>query len=557
MSDQEEQQNNSSIDVGTQTPKESNRKAIARSANLMSVCVMISRITGFARTWAMAFALGATFLSSSYQVANNLPNQLYELVMGGMLVTAFLPVYVSVKRKLGKEAGDEYASNLLTLVIIILGVVSLLGILFPQAIVYTQSFYTDQSEMTVAIMLFQFFAIQTVFYGASSIISGLLNANREYFWSSIAPVFNNLVVIATFILYAVIAPFNSQVALYIIAIGNPLGVFLQMAIQLPALKRNSIRLRLRINLKDPALKDTFKIGAPTILIVIFSFITVSVMNAASYCFADNGPSVIAYARLWYTLPYSFLAIPLTTALFTELSELRADNNIKGVVQTIEDGTSQILFILSPFMLYLIVFAQPLVTLYHTGAFTTENIQQIALFLSALALALPFYGMSAYMQKVFSSLRKMGFFAIANTIASVIQVVLTMAAAAAAQSGLPISLESIAIASAIYYIVVDLIAALYLKHLFSDLSLAHLGKSLAMGLMLGGLGAVVGGLIMFGLTIIFSPLDGSIPQALIYIVIGGLSSLVATFGLALKFKMPEAAMARSFVEAFSQKIMRRH
>lgn len=557
MSDQEEQQNNSSIDVGTQTPKESNRKAIARSANLMSVCVMISRITGFARTWAMAFALGATFLSSSYQVANNLPNQLYELVMGGMLVTAFLPVYVSVKRKLGKEAGNEYASNLLTLVIIILGVVSLLGILFPQAIVYTQSFYTDQSEMTVAIMLFQFFAIQTVFYGASSIISGLLNANREYFWSSIAPVFNNLVVIATFILYAVIAPLNSQVALYIIAIGNPLGVFLQMAIQLPALKRNSIRLRLRINLKDPALKDTFKIGAPTILIVVFSFITVSVMNAASYCFADNGPSVIAYARLWYTLPYSFLAIPLTTALFTELSELRADNNIKGVVQTIEDGTSQILFILSPFMLYLIVFAQPLVTLYHTGAFTTENIQQIALFLSALALALPFYGMSAYMQKVFSSLRKMGFFAIANTIASVIQVVLTMAAAAAAQSGLPISLESIAIASAIYYIVVDLIAALYLKHLFSDLSLAHLGKSLAMGLMLGGLGAVVGGLIMFGLTIIFSPLDGSIPQALIYIVIGGLSSLAATFGLALKFKMPEAAMARSFVEAFSQKIMRRH
>ena len=162
-----------------------------------------------------------------------------------------------------------------------------------------------------------------------------------------------------------------------------------------------------------------------------------------------------------------------------------------------------------------------------------------------------------MQKVFSSLRKMGFFAIANTIASVIQVVLTMAAAAAAQSGLPISLESIAIASAIYYIVVDLIAALYLKHLFSDLSLAHLGKSLAMGLMLGGLGAIVGGLITFGLTIIFSPLDGSIPQALIYIVIGGLSSLAATFGLALKFKMPEAAMARSFVEAFSQKIMRRH
>lgn len=517
---------------------------------------MISRITGFARTWAMAFALGATFLSSSYQVANNLPNQLYELVMGGMLVTAFLPVYVSVKRKLGKDASNDYASNLLTLVVIILGVVSLIGILFPQAIVYTQSFYSDQSEMTVAIMLFQFFAIQTVFYGASSIFSGMLNANREYFWSSIAPVFNNLVVIATFVMYAVVAPYNGELALYIIAIGNPLGVFLQMAIQLPALKRNGIRLRPRINLKDPALKDTFKIGAPTILIVIFSFITVSVMNAASYCFADNGPAVIAYARLWYTLPYSFLAIPLTTALFTELSEMQADNNKEGVVKTIEEGTAQILFILMPFMLYLIVFSQPLVTLYHTGAFTIENISQIALFLSALALALPFYGMSAYMQKVFSSLRKMGSFAIANTIASVIQVILTMGAASAVQAGVGVTMESIALASAIYYVVVDLLSILYLKRHYQTLSLLHLAKSIGLGLVLGCLGAIVGGAIMFGLQFVFSPLNGSIPQALVYVVIGGLASLFVTFGLALKFNVAEAAMARSFVDTFKRKILRR-
>lgn len=77
---------------------------VARSAGIISICVALSRITGFIRTWSMAFALGATFLSSSYQVANNLPNQLYELVMGGMLVTAFLPVYISIKKKAGKEA---------------------------------------------------------------------------------------------------------------------------------------------------------------------------------------------------------------------------------------------------------------------------------------------------------------------------------------------------------------------------------------------------------------------------------------------------------------------
>ena len=239
---------------------ESKASSVGASAALMSVCVLFSRITGFLRTWAMAFALGSSFLSSSYQVANNLPNMLYELVMGGMLVTAFLPVYISVKKKSGTKAGNAYASNLLTLVTIFLGVLSVLCMIFPAQVIYTQTFYSDQSSSALATFFFQYFAIQLVFYGASSIVSGLLNANRDYLWSSIAPVANNVIVIATFLMYAAIAPINSDAALFVIAIGNPLGVFVQMAIQLPALKRNGIRLRPRIDLHDPALRDTLAIG---------------------------------------------------------------------------------------------------------------------------------------------------------------------------------------------------------------------------------------------------------------------------------------------------------
>ena len=145
---------------------ESKASSVGASAVLMSVCVLFSRITGFLRTWAMAFALGSSFLSSSYQVANNLPNMLYELVMGGMLVTAFLPVYISVKKKSGTGAGNAYASNLLTLVTIFLGVLSVLCMVFPAQVIYTQTFYSDQSSSALATFFFQYFAIQLVFYGA-------------------------------------------------------------------------------------------------------------------------------------------------------------------------------------------------------------------------------------------------------------------------------------------------------------------------------------------------------------------------------------------------------
>lgn len=58
--------------------------------------------------------------------------------------------------------------------------------------------------------------------------------------------------------------------------------------------------------------------------MLCSFAIVSVQNAASYNFANIGPSILAYARLWFTLPYSFLAVPITTAMFTELSDMQAE-----------------------------------------------------------------------------------------------------------------------------------------------------------------------------------------------------------------------------------------
>lgn len=534
------------------------------SASMISICVILSRITGFARTWAMAFALGATALSSSYQVANNLPNMLYELVMGGMLVTAFLPIYVSVKRKLGDEHSNEYASNLLTLVVLILGIVSIIGMVFPQTIIYTQSFYSDQDTMGTAILLFQFFAIQTVFYGGSSIFSGLLNANRDYLWSSIAPVFNNLVVISTFIAYAFVAPTHPMEALYIIAIGNPLGVFVQMAIQIPALKRNGIRLKLRVDLRDPYLIDTLKLGIPAALVMVFSFITVSVMNAASYAFADNGPSIIIYARLWYTLPYSFLAIPITTELFTELSHMEAIGDEEGEIVAISSGISQIMFLLIPFMLYLIVFSTPLVTIYHIGAFSSNDIGIIAGYLCALALALPFYGVNAYLQKIFSSIRHMGIFAIIIGFASVVQIVLTMGAVFLFDNGysfsfpttIPITIESIAIASAIFYVISDAISLIYLKAHFGHIGFLRIFISTILGIVLGALGALGGYGVLVLLQTFIAPLSGSIWQALGYVVLSGIVSLIITFGLAAIFKVKEASLINSMVSKVFRRLIHR-
>lgn len=534
-------------------PERGGESDIGSSAALISVCTIVSRITGFIRTWAMAFALGASLLSSSYQVANNLPNMLYELVVGGMLVTAFLPVYVSIKKKLGRDGGNEYASNLLTIVVVFLGALSLLCMAFPGVAIYTQSFFSDQGDMDQATFFFQFFAIQIVFYGASAVVSGLLNANHDYLWSSIAPVANNVIVIATFVAYAFVAPSQPDLALYIIAIGNPLGVFVQMAIQIPALARNGIRLRPRIDLHDPALRETVGIGLPAVGVMVTSCIAVSVQNAASLVFTDAGPSVLLYARLWFTLPYSFLVVPITTTMFTELSEMRAEGDSEGVKRGIVSGTNQILFFTVPFALYLIVFAYPLVSLLHVGAFTMDSVALIAGYLSVLALALPFYGVNTYLQKTFSSLRKMGVFALVNLIAMIVQVAITVGGAALSQQGVPIG--SIAAGEVAFNVLADVCLFVYLRRHLGAFGLGSTARAFAVALALGLAGAAAGYGVLWALESFAGPLSGSLVQSFAYVVAGGVVSLVVTYGLALRLRVPESALIAGLIGKVAGKLRR--
>ena len=171
--------------------------SVARSTALMTVATLGSRATGLIRTWAMAFALGNGLVTSAYQVANNMPNVIYELVAGGLLAAAFLPVYLSQKENLGEEGGNRFANNLLNLAIVVLGILSILATVFAPQVIATQTFtVSETADVTVyAVQFFRIFALQIVFYGIGGILTGLLNANRVYFLPSIAPALNNIIVI--------------------------------------------------------------------------------------------------------------------------------------------------------------------------------------------------------------------------------------------------------------------------------------------------------------------------------------------------------------------------
>ncbi len=519
---------------------------IGGSAALISVCVMISRVTGFIRTWAMGFAMGTTLLSSSYQVACNLPNQLYELVMGGMLVTAFLPVYVSLRKREGQRRANEYASTLLGLVVIVLGAVALLATLFAPQVVYTQMFLNPSGDRELVTYFFRFFAIQLLFYGVSAVVGGLLNAERDYVWSSAAPIANNVVVIAVMFAYVFIGPRNPELGKLLVAVGTPVGVLTQMCIQIPPLARSGIRLRPHIDLHDPALRETLSLGVPTIVVTVASFVTVSVQNASAMAISDAGSSVLFYARQWFTLPYAFLSVPLTTTLFTELSDMAADDDVRGLRTAICGGTRQSLYFMIPFAFYLAVFSVPLVSLFCAGAFTQDSVRMVAGYLAWMAVSLPFYALFMFMQKVFSSLRRMRFYAIVNVVASVIQVVFTLALPLGVGAWQGVGINGIAMAQTLFFLVGDVCCYVYLRREIGDIGMASVARSAWSSLALGALGAVAGWLALAGLAALFGEIGSSIPRALAYTVVGGACALLVTYGGSLALHVPESSLVARVV-----------
>lgn len=517
----------------------SDYSTVGRSAGLMTVLTIVSRVTGFIRTWAMAAAIGMSLLSSSYQVANNLPNMLYELVMGGMLVTAFLPVYMGVRREQGREASNEYVGNLLGILLLLLGGISLLGTVFAPGFIWTQSFLSgDGGSMDTAAFMFRFFAIQILFYGLGSVFSGVLNAHRDYFWSTFAPVLNNVIVIASFMGFApVSAQFGEQAGIILIAAGTTLGVFVQMACQIPALGKHGVHPHIHIDFKDPALRQTIALGIPTLLATVCMFVSTSITNAAALVVQpETGPSVIAYARLWYTLPYALIAASLSTALYTELSHDAQEKDYDSVRTGISRGVAQMLFFLIPFAMYLIVFARPLNMIYCAGKFDESGVALVSEFLIYLALSLPLYGVVVLMQKSFSALLDMKPYSRYCLYSAIGQAGSVLLFGVVLGYGMP----AIALSYVVDYVVLVGCSLWWLRRRLHGLQVKSILHGGFFGLLFGGLGAAAGAGVMWALEHFVGALGGSILITLGYVCVAGVVSLAVTFGLAFVFKMPEVS-----------------
>ena len=530
----------------SQEENNNQNNSVARSTALMSIATLGSRATGLIRTWAMAFALGNSFLTSAYQVANNMPNTIYELVVGGILGAAFIPVYLLAKERHGDNGANDFACNLLNLFLLVLGVLTLAAVVFAPQVIWTQTFAEGSSQEVIdhAVRFFRIFAIQIMFYGLGGVITGMLNANRVYFLPSLAPALNNVLVIAAFFAYIPLSHTNLDLALDVLAWGTSLGVVAQFVIQIPALLKGGFRYRWVLNLKDPALREAVKIAIPTFIYIVGMMVSFSCRNAFSLQAADNGPSTLIYAWTWFQLPHGVLAVSLSRALFTEMSDDAAKNNFESLRAHVESGISGTMLLMIPLACLMGALSEPLMQLFRAGAFSADDVKTVAQVLTLWAFCLPMYSTSMFMYNVFASVRKFHVFAIISCALVVVQVAFYAVLCNPEIAGL----YGVPVADFVYYVALCIISIVVASKYTGRIKIGH-AASISVRTLIAGLLGAVSALMVQNL---LPNLGDGMVAGLVSLCVCGVVGLIVGFGLCIVFRIPEMNMVTRIIKRFLPK-----
>lgn len=503
----------------------------------MSISTAISRVTGFIRAWAMAYALGVTIISSSYSVANNIPNMIFELMAGGVLSSVFIPLFIERFQRHGEEDAARFASYVFNIIVMALGVIAVIGTIWAEPFVRTQTFTIAADKAELAVYFFRFFAIQIVFYGAGMVFTGVLNSYRKFLAPAVAPIFNNLVVIITMLgFYVPFRESNPEIAKMGLAIGTTLGVLIMAVIQIPSLLRLGIRYTPKIDWHHPGLRKIVTKMGPTLVYVVTNLIGVSFRNAYAFQASDTGPAVLQYAWMFYQLPYGIFAVALATAIFPELAE-RADRaDWTAFKSTFSQGLRATGVIIIPLAAMLVALASPLITLYVFGRFTSADVPLVSEVLVWWAAGLFFYAGYMYVLKTFYSMQDTRTPMITNAVATVLQVSLYAALTAGVGDWTGLGLKGIPIADGVFFAVHLTVLALILRRRIGGYDFRGIAWSLGRVLIASTIGAFGAAAVMHATSALAEARLGFILQLLL----AGTAGLVLSYGIAWLFRVPEIA-----------------
>jgi putative peptidoglycan lipid II flippase len=357
--------------------------SLARSTALMATGTLLSRITGLLRVTVLVATLGVgeSRLADVYNVANTTPNIIYELVLGGILSSIFVPVFVEVRSTRGQRQAWHVARATMTIAIAGLGLLAAVTMVAAPWIIrlYVHSGSPEERAQAIEVggQLLAMFMPQIVFYGVGAVMTGLLNAHRRFGVPMFAPILNNLVVIAVGLTFhALVGQQVPQVGevtggqKLLLGLGTTAGVAAMTLVQWPFLRRIGFRFHFVWNWRDRAIRKMATLSAYTVGYVITNQLGYLLVPVLAYG-VQGGYTAYTTAFIFFQLPHGVFAVSVMTALLPPLSEQAVVRDWDAFRTTLARGIRLTAAVLLPAALGYLALAGPIVRLLLEHGVVTE------------------------------------------------------------------------------------------------------------------------------------------------------------------------------------------
>jgi putative peptidoglycan lipid II flippase len=390
----------------------------------MAAGTTLSRLTGVARVFVLAYVLGFHRLADAYNLANTTPNMLFDIILGGVLSATFIPVFVDRLTNRPEREAWRSISAVLSLAVVVLAVATIacwagapwiIDALTALDHAHGVSAVAIGHERAVATSLLRWFVPQVFFYGAISLATALLNTRRRFaapMWVSIA---NNVVCIGVLLVFRhVVGPSPSLggVQLHtgqiiLLGLGTTAGVVVQALLLLPSLGRAGLgHVHWRWDPRNEAVRTMARLGGWTFGFVLANQIALFVVLALAGSVGPGSVSAYTYAYTFMQMPYAVVAVSVMSAVAPELARAWSTNDRRAFKRRLHSGLRAELAIIVPAAVGMVLLARPAVALLlGHGRTPLSSTAGTGPALALLAIGLPGFCTFLFVVRVLQSMQR--------------------------------------------------------------------------------------------------------------------------------------------------------
>jgi putative peptidoglycan lipid II flippase len=525
----------------------------AGNSAIMAAGSLVSRIIGFVRNALIGMTLGAG-IGDAYTSAVFLPNQIYELLLGGILSSVLIPLLVR-RRKADADGGLLFTQRLLTFAITSLGIATVLVVVAAPAITAIQSSSNATGAYRDLVTTFAYLLLPIIFFtGLSALIGAVLNVRGQFAAPMWAPILNNLVVIAACGVFIVV--FGTAKGLRpedmtagriaVIGGGTLLGMVVQAIGLLPALRKAGFTWKWRWDPRALGLGEIGRLAGWMLCYVaanqIAVFVVVRLLNGVQ---GGTDASVLAFNNVFLLtmMAHGIIGVSVMTALLPRMSAAATDGRYADVSADLSRGIRLTSTALAPIAVGYGVLGAPIaVTLFQGGAYSNDMALATGGVLVVAAFAVLPLSISYLCTYAFYALQGNKAVALINLPVVVIRVAAYLVLAEVLSQSL--AAAGMTAANALSYLLSAVISLAVLRRRIGRLNLGSVTVALAKVLVAAAVAAALGLLVVRLLPGNGTP--GGRGEAIVQVLVGGAVILTAYLGMAFVLRVPEVSQVAGMV-----------